>query len=169
MCRCVAFNSVANYYPVRVTFRRDVSLPLLGVSYQANTVAEVPLYLALKLDEMGAVEIDEAYALPPRDVASLKYVEQRETYPAKLPEGFYPRLRLTIYLLSKRGDAKTVKTILQDVRELLIERVKKMALLVATRHDVINDQSFMERLTPEEKALLMSMYNAITQFMLSVL
>jgi DNA replication factor GINS len=101
-------------------------------------------------------------------VASLKYVEQRENYPVKLPDGFYPRVRLTIHILNKRGDAKAMRMMLQDVRELVMERVRKMAVLLATRPDVINDQSFLDRLTPEEKALLLSMHTSISSFTLSV-
>ncbi|MEZ0318485.1 MAG: GINS complex subunit Sld5 [Pyrobaculum sp.] len=163
------YRGVVDSYGVRVVFKKDVSLPLLGADYQANAEAEVPLYLAVKLDELGAVEIDESALLQPKEVASLKYVEQRENYPVKLPEGFYPRLRLTMYILNKKGDVKTIRTLLQDVRELLIERIKKIALLIASRPDVINDQAFLERLTPEERALLASLHTSITTFITSVL
>ncbi|MEM0483972.1 MAG: GINS complex subunit Sld5 [Pyrobaculum sp.] len=165
----MVFHSVINFHPVRVVFKRDVSLPSLGLSYQTNTVAEVPLFLALKLADMDAVEIDESYVISPKDVATLKYAEQRDNYPVKLPEGFYPRVRITIYLLGKKGDSKTVRAVIQEVRELLIERVRKIAMLIAARPELANDQSFLERLTPEEKALLTSMHNAITSFILSVI
>jgi len=164
----VVFRSVIYSYPVRVAFKKDVDIPMLGVSHKAGTEVEVPLYLALKLEEMDAVEIDDRNMIQPKDVASLKYVEQRENYPVKLPDGFYPRVRLTIHILNKRGDAKAVRMILQDVRELVMERVRKMAVLLATRPDVINDQSFLDRLTPEEKALLLSMHTSISSFTLSV-
>jgi len=164
----VVFRSVLYSYPVRVVFRKDVDIPMLGVSHKAGTEIEVPLYLALKLEEMGAVEIDDRNVIQPKDVTSLKYVEQRESYPVKLPDGFYPRVKLTIYMLNKKGDAKAVRTILQDVRELVMERVRKMAVLLATRPDAINDQSLLERLTPEERALLLSMYTSISSFTLSI-
>ncbi|MEM4964873.1 MAG: GINS complex subunit Sld5, partial [Pyrobaculum sp.] len=64
----MVFHSVINFHPVRVVFKRDVSLPSLGLSYQTNTVAEVPLFLALKLADMDAVEIDESYVISPKDV-----------------------------------------------------------------------------------------------------
>ncbi|MGK0548282.1 MAG: GINS complex subunit Sld5 [Pyrobaculum sp.] len=163
------FQSITSFYPVRVVFKKDVSLPQLGISYQADTSAEIPLFLALKLDEMNAVEIDDSYVISPKDIANIKYAEQRESYPAKLPEDFYPRLKLSVYLLNKKGDSKTVRMLFQETRELLIERVKKIALLVATRSDIVNDQSFLERLALEEKALLASMYNTITSFMMSIL
>jgi len=61
-----------------------------------------------------------------------------------------------------------VRTILQDVKELVVERIRKIAVLVATRPDIVNDQNFLERLTPEEKALLHSMYVSLSSFVLSV-
>ncbi|ABL88360.1 Protein of unknown function DUF1288 [Pyrobaculum islandicum DSM 4184] len=164
----MSFGGITNWRPVRVVFKRDVDLPLLGISHKAGTETEVPLYLALRLDEMGAVEIDESNAVQPRDVASLKYLEQRESYPVKLPEDFYPRVRLTIYLLNKKGDVKTLRTVVQDVRELVIERIKKISVLVATKPDIVNDQDFVSRLTPEEKALLLSIHAAITSFIFSI-
>jgi DNA replication factor GINS len=123
--------------------------------------------LALKLEEMGAVEIDDRNLIH-KEVASLKYVEQRESYPARLPEGFYPRVKLTVYILNKRGDVKAVRDVLQNVKELVVERIRKIAVLVATRPDIINDPNFLERLTPEEKALLHSMYVSLSSFVLSV-
>lgn len=164
----MVFRSIIYSYPVRVAFKKDVDIPMLRVSHKAGTEVEVPLYLALKLEEMDAVEIDDRNMIQPKDVASLKYIEQKENYPARLPEGFYPKVRLTIYILNKRGDAKAVRMMLQDVRELVMERVRKMAVLLATRPDVINDQSFLDRLTPEEKALLLSMHTSISSFTLSV-
>ncbi|WP_187146749.1 GINS complex subunit Sld5 [Pyrobaculum neutrophilum] len=163
------YGGVVGSYPVRVAFKKDVDLPLLGVSHKAGTEAEVPLYLALKLDEMGAVEIDESGAIQPRDVTSLKYVEQRESYPVKLPEGFYARVKLAAYIFNKRGDVKSLRTLVQEVRELVIERVRKIAVLVATRPDIINDQSFLDRLTAEERALLTSIHASVTSFALSII
>jgi DNA replication factor GINS len=97
-----------------------------------------------------------------------KVPEGRTPYGWRLKKTFYPRVRLTIHILNRRGDAKAVRMMLQDVRELVMERVRKMAVLLATRPDVINDQSFLDRLTPEEKALLLSMHTSISSFTLSV-
>ena len=163
----MAFRGVVYSYPVRVVFKKDVDIPLLGISHKAGTEVDLPLYLALKLEEMGAVEIDDSNFIQPKDVASLKYVEQRESYPARLPEGFYPRVKLTVHVLNKRGDVKA-RDVLQYVRELVVERIRKIAVLVATRPDIVNDQNFLERLTPEEKALLHSMYVSLSSFVLSV-
>lgn len=164
----MAFRGVVYSHPVRVVFKKDVDIPLLGISHKAGTEVDIPLYLALKLEEMEAVEIDDSNLIQPKEVASLKYVEQRESYPARLPEGFYPRVKLTVHVLNKRGDVKAVRNILQDIRELVVERIRKMAVLVATRPDIVNDQNFLERLTPEEKALLHSMYVSLSSFTLSI-
>jgi len=164
----VAFRGIIYSYPIRVVFKKDVDIPLLGISHKAGTEVDIPLYLALKLEEMGAVEIDDRNLIQPKEVASLKYVEQRESYPARLPEGFYPRVKLTVYILNKRGDVKAVRDVLQYVKELVVERIRKIAVLVATRPDIVNDQNFLERLTPEEKALLHSMYVSLSSFVLSV-
>jgi DNA replication factor GINS len=164
----VAFRGVIYSYPIRVVFKKDVDIPLLGISHKAGTEVDIPLYLALKLEEMGAVEIDDRNLIQPKEVASLKYVEQRESYPARLPEGFYPRVKLTVHILNKRGDVKAVRDVLQYVKELVVERIRKIAVLVATRPDIINDPNFLERLTPEEKALLHSMYVSLSSFVLSV-
>jgi DNA replication factor GINS len=164
----VAFRGIIYSYPIRVVFKKDVDIPLLGISHKAGTEVDIPLYLALKLEEMGAVEIDDRNLIQPKEVASLKYVEQRESYPARLPEGFYPRVKLTVYILNKRGDVKAVRDVLQYVKELVVERIRKIAVLVATRPDIINDPNFLERLTPEEKALLHSMYVSLSSFVLSV-
>jgi DNA replication factor GINS len=164
----VAFRGIIYSYPIRVVFKKDVDIPLLGISHKAGTEVDIPLYLALKLEEMGAVEIDDRNLIQPKEVASLKYVEQRESYPARLPEGFYPRVKLTVYILNKRGDVKAVRDVLQNVKELVVERIRKIAVLVATRPDIINDPNFLERLTPEEKALLHSMYVSLSSFVLSV-
>jgi DNA replication factor GINS len=164
----VAFRGIIYSYPIRVVFKKDVDIPLLGISHKAGTEVDIPLYLALKLEEMGAVEIDDRNLIQPKEVASLKYVEQRESYPARLPEGFYPRVKLTVYILNKRGDVKAVRDVLQNVKELVVERIRKIAVLVATRPDITNDPNFLERLTPEEKALLHSMYVSLSSFVLSV-
>jgi DNA replication factor GINS len=164
----VAFRGIIYLYPIRVVFKKDVDIPLLGISHKAGTEVDIPLYLALKLEEMGAVEIDDRNLIQPKEVASLKYVEQRESYPARLPEGFYPRVKLTVYILNKRGDVKAVRDVLQNVKELVVERIRKIAVLVATRPDITNDPNFLERLTPEEKALLHSMYVSLSSFVLSV-
>jgi DNA replication factor GINS len=164
----VAFRGIIYSYPIRVVFKKDVDIPLLGISHKAGTEVDIPLYLALKLEEMGAVEIDDRNLIQPKEVASLKYVEQRESYPARLPEGFYPRVKLTVHILNKRGDVKAVRDVLQYVKELVVERIRKIAVLVATRPDIINDPNFLERLTPEEKALLHSMYVSLSSFVLSV-
>ena len=50
----------------------------------------------------------------------------------------------------------------------MVERIRKIAVLVATRPDIVNDQNFLERLTPEEKALLHSMYVSLSSFTLSI-
>jgi DNA replication factor GINS len=166
----VIYASILSSYTVRVAFKRDVALAPLNVSYGAGVEADVPLYLAIKLDEMGVAEIvDWDATLQPGDIAALKYVERRESYPSKLPDRFYPRVKLTMYLLSKRGDLKTLRALAQEVRELVIERVRKMAALVAARPDVVNEQSFLERLEPEERALLTSVYTAVVPFILSVI
>ncbi len=164
----MAFRGIIYSYPIRVVFKKDVDIPLLGISHKAGTEVDIPLYLALKLEEMGAVEIDDRNLIQPKEVASLKYVEQRESYPARLPEGFYPRVKLTVYILNKRGDVKAVRDVLQYVKELVVERIRKIAVLVATRPDIINDPNFLERLTPEEKALVHSMYVSLSSFVLSV-
>jgi DNA replication factor GINS len=164
----VAFRGIIYSYPIRVVFKKDVDIPLLGISHKVGTEVDIPLYLALKLEEMGAVEIDDRNLIQPKEVASLKYVEQRESYPARLPEGFYPRVKLTVYILNKRGDVKAVRDVLQNVKELVVERIRKIAVLVATRPDITNDPNFLERLTPEEKALLHSMYVSLSSFVLSV-
>jgi DNA replication factor GINS len=164
----VAFRGIIYSYPIRVVFKKDVDIPLLGISHKAGTEVDIPLYLALKLEEMGAVEIDDRNLIQPKEIAPLKYVEQREGYPIKLPEGFYPRVKLTVHVLNKRGDVKAVRNILQDVKELVVERIRKIAVLMATRPDIINDPNFLERLTPEEKALLHSMYVSLSSFVLSV-
>jgi len=164
----VAFRGIIYSYPIRVVFKKDVDIPLLGISHKAGTEVDIPLYLALKLEEMGAVEIDDSNLIQPKEVASLKYVEQRESYPTRLPEGFYPRLKLTVYILNKRSDVKAVRDVLQYVKELVVERIRKIAVLVAMRPDIINDPNFLERLTPEEKALLHSMYVSLSSFVLSV-
>jgi len=163
------YQGILNDYRVRVVFKKDVALPLLGVSYKANTEADLPLYLALSLEEVGAVEIDEGSLIAPKDVTTYKYMEQRETYPVQLPEGFYARVKLTVHALNKRGDSKGARAMAQDLRELLIERVRKIAVLVATKPDVVSDQGFLERLTPEEKALLNSMYATISSFIAAVM
>ncbi len=164
----MAFRGIIYSYPIRVVFKKDVDIPLLGISHKAGTEVDIPLYLALKLEEMGAVEIDDRNLIQPKEVASLKYVEQRESYPARLPEGFYPRVKLTVHILNKRGDVKAVRDVVQYVKELVVERIRKIAVLVATRPDIINDPNFLERLTPEEKALLHSMYVSLSSFVLSV-
>jgi DNA replication factor GINS len=164
----VAFRGIIYSHPIRVVFKKDVDIPLLGISHKAGTEVDIPLYLALKLEEMGAVEIDDRNLIQPKEVASLKYVEQRESLPARLPDGFYPRVKLTVHILNKRGDVKAVRDVLQYVKELVVERIRKISVLVATRPDIINDPNFLERLTPEEKALLHSMYVSLSSFVLSV-
>ena len=113
----------------------------------------------------AAVRIAERLLKP--DVSII--MEQRETYPVQLPEGFYARVKLTVHVLNKRGDSKGARAVAQDLRELLIERVRKIAVLVATKPDVVSDQGFLERLTPEEKALLNSMYVSISSFIAAVM
>lgn len=152
------FLGVLNLHNVRVVFKKDVSIPQLGLSHRAGTTAEVPLYLAIRLEELGAVEIDESQAVQPREVATLRYREQKESLPVELPESFYARAKLAHYLLSKKGDVKNARALAQEVRELAIERLKKFVVLLASRPEVADDQDFLKRLTPEERALLFSLH-----------
>lgn len=155
----MAYAGIVDGYPVRVVFKRDLSLP--GLSHKAGTETEIPLYLAIKLEELGVVEIDQSLVLSPKEVASIRYQEEKESQLVKLPGDFYPRLKLSLYLLGKRGDAKTLRLLIQEARALLIERVRKMAALMAARPDIINDGTFLEKLTPEEKAFATSLRSAV--------
>lgn len=140
-------------------------LPALGLSYRAGATAEVPLYLALTLHEMGAVELDEAAGLDLREVNSLKFREAREQYPVKLPPDFYARLRVSLRLLERRGDVKGQRALVQEARDLLLARLKKLAALALSGIPT----EVEERLTPEERALVHSAYSLMAGFMSEML
>ncbi len=143
-------------HKVRVTVKREVAQ--IGLS---RGEVELPLYMAIKLDEYGVVEIGDSEMVKPGDVATLKYREQKERQLVKLPEDFYSRVRLTLYLLNKRGDTKQARLLAGEVRDLARERLRKMVELMTTAQEL----DFLDKLTPEERALAISLHTSISTFL----
>ncbi|MEM4898135.1 MAG: GINS complex subunit Sld5, partial [Pyrobaculum sp.] len=99
------------------------------------------------------------------EISQLNFLEEKDAaMPAKLPEGFYARLKLTLYILNKRGDLKKASDVLNGARELVIKRIRKISVLVAAQPSKINDLEFLDRLTKEERALLTSLYSTVASF-----
>jgi len=155
---------------VKVTLNKEIQLAdvLGGGRYKAGSTISVPLFLGLKLAQLDLARIEED-ELKIQDVTSIKFVEQREHALAKLPDNFYTKLKVTLKKLEKEGDIRTMKALIQEVRELLIYRIRKIAALLATSPNIINDEEFMDKLTAEEKILVASLYVDIVGFVQSSL
>ncbi|MEM1519799.1 MAG: GINS complex subunit Sld5 [Pyrobaculum sp.] len=161
----MVFRGVVDQQNVRVVFQRDVNISMFGISQRAGSVSELPLSLALRLEDMGAVTIDESQLIDLKEISQLNFLEEKDAaMPAKLPEGFYARLKLTLYILNKRGDLKKASDVLNGARELVIKRIRKISVLVAAQPSKINDLEFLDRLTKEERALLTSLYSTVASF-----
>lgn len=144
---------VAESRLIRAVVTKDVP-QFLGLGpYKAGSTAMLPIYTALRLVEIGAAEIDEQLLLKPQDVAGLKFVEEREQMPAKLPEDFYARLKASVAQLKKEGDTKTLSALISNARDLIIRRMEKIARMLAASPELVDNEEFMERLTPEERAV----------------
>lgn len=146
-------SGVAESRQIRVVVTKDLPQFMGMGPYKAGTTAVLPVYTALRLVEMGAAKLDESALLRPQDVASMKFVEEKEQFPAKLPEDFYARLKATVAQLKREGDSKGLSALISNARDLLIKRVEKLARALAASPELVEDEEFMERLTPEERAL----------------
>ncbi len=152
---------IAESRQIRVIIVKDLP-QFLGLGpYKAGSTALLPVYTALRLVEIGAAKLDEQALLKPQDVAGLKFVEEREQMPAKLPEDFYARLRATVAQLKRDGDAKTLSALIHNARDLMIRRVEKIARMLAASPELIDDEEFMDRLTPEERAIAQALQGEI--------
>ncbi len=146
---------------IRIQIVKDLP-QFMGLGpYKAGTAVQLPVYTALRLVEIGAAKIDESSLLRPQEVAGLKFVEEREQLPAKLPEDFYAKLRATVAQLKKDGDSKALSALISAARDLLIRRVEKMARLLAASPELIDDEDFQGRLAPEERALAAALHGEV--------
>lgn len=154
---------------IRVTITKDLP-QFLGLGpYKAGSTAALPVYTALRLVEMGAAALDEQSLLKPQDVASLKFIEEREQLPAKLPEDFYARLRVTVAQLKRDGDSKTLGALIHNARDFLIKRIEKIARALAASPELIDDEDFLGRLTPEERAIAQALQSEIKALLNEIL
>ncbi|MFB6490956.1 MAG: replication initiation protein [Thermoproteus sp. AZ2] len=160
---------ISDNAPIRSSLKKDVP-QILGVGpFKSGSSAFIPLFLALKLSEIGAAEIDEASLLTPQEVSQKKFAEEKEQRLVELPADFYARARATIWRLKKEGDSKEMARLISELRDLVIRRVEKMARLLAASPDLAENEEFLSRLTPEERALALSLYIELSSFIQSVL
>ncbi|CCC81198.1 replication initiation protein [Thermoproteus tenax] len=144
---------VAESVKLRVIITKDLP-SIIGLGpFKAGSAAALPASVALRLVDMGAAQLDETELLKPQDVQSFKYSEEKDQWPIQLPEDFYARAKASILQLKREGDSRTMGQLISATRDLLIKRVEKIARLLAASPDLVENNDFMARLTPEERAL----------------
>ncbi|MBP1449446.1 MAG: DNA replication complex GINS family protein [Thermoproteus sp.] len=164
-----ASDAISSLRPARATALKDLPQILGAGPLKSGVTASLPLFLALKLAEIGAAQVDESLVMRPQDVSGLNFMEEKEEKPVKLPEDFYVRVKATIWVLKRKGDARALGQFLAEVRRLLIKRVEKLARILAGSPEKLGDEEFASRLTPEEKALALSLYLELLGFVQELL
>lgn len=159
---------------VGVVFTRAFPSTVIGGTpvgpFEEGRETRIQIWAARILEEEGFVKImdSEAQVLKPSDLFKLSWKEERNEGLSKLPQHFYPRLRLMLASLNKAVKENPTHTLLSEHRQSLMKaqdlvncRLQKILHLAIERNPT---KASVDLLEPEELALYTSIRSGIDEW-----
>ncbi len=133
----------------------------------SRTLSAIPL-IAEKLIRSGE-QLGEEHRIRPEKLVEYYWLERRHGDIRNVPKELYILSRLSMVEALKKDDAKTIREIQHNLRELIQLRLRKILSVVAVNPDIALSREFLDKLTIEEEILVRKIVSLIKDWIIYVL